>query len=72
MSNFKNLTVKVSAKGCVSVYGLRRFPISLYADEWAAILAKGAAITAFCKDHASELGVKGEGSATIKDGHSAL
>jgi hypothetical protein len=64
----KNLSVKISEKGCVSVYGLRRFPISLYASEWEAILAKAPQIAAFCKAHASELGEKAESRATVKGG----
>ena len=29
---------KVSEKGAVSVYGLGRFPVTLYADQWRALL----------------------------------
>ena len=28
------LSLKVSEKGGVSLYGLRRFPVTFYADEW--------------------------------------
>lgn len=28
------ITFKVSPKGCVSVYGLQRFPVSLYPEQW--------------------------------------
>ena len=28
------LKVKVSQKGAISVYGLQRFPVTLYADQW--------------------------------------
>ncbi len=42
------LTYKVSAtSGAMSMYGMRRFPITFYADEWARILAAGPEITAF-------------------------
>ena len=30
---------KVSEKGGVSVYGLGRFPVTLYVDQWAKLLA---------------------------------
>lgn len=33
------LTFKVSEKGAVSVYGLGRFPVTLYAEQWAKLLA---------------------------------
>jgi len=29
------LTYKVSAKGAVSVYGMGRWPVTLYAEQWA-------------------------------------
>ncbi len=28
------LTLKVSSKGAVSVYGMGRFPVTLYAEQW--------------------------------------
>jgi len=30
----KEIKVKISDKGCVSVYGLQRFPVSLYPRQW--------------------------------------
>lgn len=35
-----SMKLGVSQKGAVSVYGLRRFPITLYASEWKKILEK--------------------------------
>lgn len=32
------LTVKLSAKGAVSVYGLQRWPVTLYAEQWARLI----------------------------------
>ena len=38
-SSKSELKLKVSEKGCVSVYGIRsRFPISFYKDEWNKII----------------------------------
>lgn len=34
-----NLTIKVSPKGCVSVYGMGRFPTSLYPTQWRRLFA---------------------------------
>jgi hypothetical protein len=34
----KELYCKVSEKGCVSVYGLQRMPISLYPEQWQRLL----------------------------------
>jgi hypothetical protein len=35
------ITCKVSQKGAVSVYGLQRFPITLYASQWERFLSEG-------------------------------
>ncbi len=55
------LHLKVSAKGAVSLYGLRRFPATFYADEWEKILAKADEIRDFIREHGSELKRKGQG-----------
>jgi hypothetical protein len=39
--------LQVSEKGGVSLYGLRRFPVTFYADEWERILSMGDEIQAF-------------------------
>lgn len=36
----KEVTYKISPKGCISFYGLRRMPISLYIEELEAILSE--------------------------------
>lgn len=36
----KPLTFKVSAKKAVSIYGMRRFPVTLYKQEWERILER--------------------------------
>ena len=38
-SSQKALTFKVSDKGAVSVYGLQRFPVTLYKEQWDRLLA---------------------------------
>jgi len=53
-------TMKVSGKGAVSVYGLGRFPVTLYQEQWAKLLDMADDIRAFIRDHASELKVKGD------------
>ena len=34
----RTLSVKVTEKGAVSVYGLQRFPVTLYANQWKRLL----------------------------------
>jgi hypothetical protein len=54
----RHLTPKVSVKGCLSVYGLGRFPVTLYRGQWEKLIAGIPAIQAFITLHAAELKVK--------------
>ena len=47
--------LKVSEKGGVSVYGLGRFPVTLYKEQWTRMLAMADEIRAFIKEHDAEL-----------------
>ena len=49
---------KVSEKGGVSVYGLGRFPVTLYKEQWAKLLDMASEIRAFIKEHEAELKTK--------------
>jgi hypothetical protein len=42
-----NLAMKVSEKGALSVYGMGRFPVTLYKEQWLKLLAMGDDIKAF-------------------------
>lgn len=57
-------SIKVSAKGAVSVYGLGRFPVTLYASQWASLFNRKQDILAFIDTHASELASKADTNAT--------
>ena len=52
------LKLKVSAKGGVSLYGLQRFPVTLYRAQWERILGAEEDIRAFIKAHKDELSEK--------------
>lgn len=56
----RKLSCKVSEKGGVSVYGLGRWPVTLYKSQWEALLAfaKSGAIERFIEANASLLSVK--------------
>jgi hypothetical protein len=45
----------VSEKGAVSVYGLGRFPVTLYKEQWAKLLDMAHEIRAFIKDNDAKL-----------------
>ena len=50
--------LKVSEKGGVSVYGLGRFPVTLYKEQWAKLLAMSDEIKAFIKENDAKLKAK--------------
>lgn len=45
------LTIKASEKGAVSVYGLMRFPVTLYPNQWLKLLAIADDIRAFITEY---------------------
>ena len=52
------LTLKVSDKGAISLYGVRRFPVTFYADEWMVILAEAGRIREFIAANSAVLAKK--------------
>ena len=54
------LRLKVSPKGGVSIYGMGRFPITLYADQWLRVLDFGDEIRAFIDVNRDQLSQKGK------------
>ena len=50
--------IKVSEKGGVSVYGLGRFPVTLYQEQWIKLLDMADEIRAFINEHRGQLKVK--------------
>jgi len=55
----KGLSLKVSQKGGVSVYGLGRFPVTLYKEQWEKLLNISDDIRAFIKENEPQLKTKG-------------
>ena len=49
---------KVSEKGGVSVYGLGRFPVTLYYEQWTRLLDAGEDLRAFLEANKSSLKLK--------------
>jgi hypothetical protein len=56
----RSASLKVSEKGGVSVYGLGRFPVTLYKEQWSKLLAMADEIRAFIQEHDAELKSKPE------------
>ena len=57
-SGTRELTFKVSAKGAVSVYGMGRFPVTLYKEQWLRLFERTEDIRAFIKENESSLATK--------------
>ncbi len=55
----KGLSLKVSQKGGVSVYGLGRFPVTLYKEQWEKLLDMSDDILAFIQENEPQLKTKG-------------
>ncbi len=54
----RGVTLKVSEKGGVSVYGLGRFPVTLYKEQWTKVLDMADDIRAFIKENDAQLKAK--------------
>jgi hypothetical protein len=48
-------SIRVSEKGGVSVYGLGRFPVTLYKEQWLRLLDMAGEIRDFIRDNAERL-----------------
>ena len=54
----RGVSLKVSEKGGVSVYGLGRFPVTLYKEQWTKLLDMADDIRAFIRANESSLKTK--------------
>jgi hypothetical protein len=54
----RGTSLRVSAKGGVSVYGLGRFPVTLYKEQWLRLLDMHDEICSFIKEHERDLKTK--------------
>ncbi len=51
----RGLSLRVSEKGGVSLYGLRRFPVTFYADEWEKLLGMADELQRFIRENDAKL-----------------
>ena len=54
-SSSKGLSLRVSEKGALSVYGLGRFPVTLYKEQWLRLLEMTEDIKTFIKQNETQL-----------------
>ena len=57
-SSARGISLKVSQKGAVSLYGMGRFPVTLYKEQWLKILEMSDVIRNFIKENDSTLKAK--------------
>lgn len=58
VSKAQTISLKVSEKGALSVYGLGRFPVTLYRQQMERLLDKAPDIRAFIQENATKLTTK--------------
>jgi hypothetical protein len=51
----RGMTIKVSEKGGVSVYGLGRFPVTLYKEQWLKLLDLADELRTFIRENEAML-----------------
>jgi hypothetical protein len=56
----RSVSLKVSEKGGVSVYGLGRFPVTLYKEQWTKLLSMADEIRTFIRENEAKLKAKPE------------
>jgi hypothetical protein len=56
----RGVSLKVSEKGGVSVYGLGRFPVTLYKEQWARLLDMADDIRTFIRENEGKLKAKAD------------
>jgi hypothetical protein len=59
-SSSKGLSLRVSEKGALSVYGLGRFPVTLYKEQWLRLLDLTDDIKSFIKQNEEQLKSKAQ------------
>jgi hypothetical protein len=56
--NSSHITFKISEKGAVSVYGLGRFPVTLYYQQWIKLLERSNELRSFLEENKEKLKTK--------------
>jgi hypothetical protein len=59
-SSSKGLSLRVSEKGALSVYGLGRFPVTLYKEQWLRLLDMTEDIKTFITQNEAQLKSKAQ------------
>ena len=57
-SSARGISLKVSQKGAVSLYGMGRFPVTLYKEQWLKILEMSDVVRNFISENDAQLKAK--------------
>lgn len=57
-SSSYEISFKVSPKGGCSVYGLQKFPVTLYKDQWSALIESIGDLKTFIQENEADLKIK--------------
>jgi hypothetical protein len=57
-TNVRKISFRIGEKGGLSVYGLGRFPVTLYYEQWQALLGQSEAILAYLAANKSRMKMK--------------
>ena len=57
-SSARGISLKVSQKGALSLYGMGRFPVTLYKEQWLKILDMADVVRNFIAENDSQLKAK--------------
>ena len=63
----RKIEFRVGQKGGVSVYGLGRFPVTLYYEQWIALLDAGDDLRDFLEKNKRQLKTRGNGTGDEDD-----
>lgn len=63
----RGLSLKVSAKGALSVYGMGRFPVTLYKEQWLKLLDLADDLRSFIAANDAQLKAKGQDDKDSKE-----
>ena len=65
----KGLSLKISEKGALSIYGMGRFPVTLYQEQWTKLLDMADEIRAFIAANSDKLKTKASQAAAAEPPH---
>jgi hypothetical protein len=70
--NGRQLTLGISEKGAIMVLGLRKFPVTFYADEWRLLAGLAPHIERYAVKHQSQLKTRADNPKAARQGQEVV